>query len=92
VSDLPLFKKKLTEYEAPEVLAEIVKIILSNASIDTASIIKQYLPIPLPTLPQLPGKERLAEILARAVAAGIPRDKALKILKEIKEQLDEYKI
>jgi hypothetical protein len=89
---VPLFKRKLTELEAPAVLAEIVKVIINNVSVDPISIIRQYVPIPLPPLPQLPGKERFSEILAKAIVTGIPRDKALEILKEIKEQLEEYKI
>ena len=34
------FKKKLTEMEAPSVLAEILKVIITNSAIDPLSIIK----------------------------------------------------
>ena len=87
-----IFKKKLTEMEAPSVLAEIVKVIITNSAIDPLSIIKKYIPVPLPSLPSLPDKEQFADIIARAIVTGIPREKALEIIKEIKNQLKDYKI
>ena len=87
-----LFKKKLTELEAPAVLAEIIKVILNNTALDPLSIIRQFIPIPLPPLPSPPGKEYFSEVIAKAVVAGIPREKALEIIKEIKEQLKDYKV
>ena len=87
-----LFKKKLTELEAPAVLAEIIKVILNNTALDPLSIIKQFIPIPLPPLPSPPGKEYFSEVIAKAVVAGIPREKALEIIREIKEQLKDYKV
>ena len=86
------FKKKLTELEAPAVLAEIIKVILNNTALDPLSIIRQFIPIPLPPLPSPPGKEYFSEVIAKAVVAGIPREKALEIIKEIKEQLKDYKV
>ena len=86
------FKKKLTEIEAPSVLAEIVKVIITNSAIDPLSIIKKYIPAPLPSLPSPVGKEQFADIIARAIATGIPREKALEIVKEIKNQLKDYKV
>ena len=87
-----LFKKKLTELEAPAVLAEIIKVILNNTALDPLSIIRQFIPIPLPPLPSPPGKEYFSEVIAKAVVAGIPREKALEIIKEIKEELKNYKV
>jgi len=84
-----IFKKKLTEMEAPSVLAEIVKVIITNSAIDPLSIIKKYVPVPLPSPP---GKEQFADMIARAIVTGIPREKALEIIKEIKNQLKDYKI
>ncbi len=89
---MTIFKKKLTEMEAPSVLAEIIRTIIINSAIDPLSIIKEYIPIPLPSLPSPPGKEQFADVIARAIATGIPREKALEILREIKEQLKDYKI
>ena len=89
---MTIFKKKLTEMEGPSVLAEIVKVIITNSAIDPLSIIKKYVPVPLPSLPSPPGKEQFADIIARAIVTGIPREKALEIIKEIKNQLKDYKI
>ncbi len=89
---MTIFKKKLTEMEAPSVLAEIVKVIITNSAIDPLSIIKKYVPIPLPSLPSPPGKEQFADAIARAIVTGMPREKALEIIKEIKNQLKDYKI
>ena len=89
---MTIFKKKLTEMEAPSVLAEIIRIVIINSAIDPLSIIKEYIPIPLPSLPSPPGKEQFADIIARAIATGMPREKALEIIKEIKNQLKDYKI
>jgi hypothetical protein len=89
---VPLFKRKLTELEAPAVLAEIVKVIINNATFDPLSTIKQHIPIPLPSLPTPLTRERFSEILAKAIAASIPREKALEILREIKRQLEGYQI
>jgi len=89
---MPLFKRKLTEMEAPSVLAEIVKVIVNNSALDPLSVIKQFIPIPLPPLPSLPGKEYFSDILARAITTGIPREKALEIVREIKNQLKDYKV
>lgn len=87
-----LFKRKLTELEAPSVLAEIVKVIIDNSALDPLSIIRQLIPIPLPSLPQPPGKEYFSDIIARAIVTGIPREKALEIIREIKNQLKDYKV
>ena len=89
---MAIFKKKLTEMEAPSVLAEIVKVIIINSAMDPLSIIKQYVPIPLPTPPSPINKEQFADTIARAIVTGIPREKALEIIKEIKNQLKDYKI
>ncbi len=89
---MAIFKKKLTEIEAPSVLAEIVKVIIANSTVDPLSIIKEYIPIPLPQLPSTPGRDQFAEMLARAIVTGIPREKALEIIKEIKNQLKDYKV
>ncbi|RLI01621.1 hypothetical protein DRO31_06070 [Candidatus Bathyarchaeota archaeon] len=86
------FKKKLTELEAPEVLAEIVKVILNNTVLDPLSIIKQVIPVPLPPLPSPPGREYFSNIIAKAIVAGIPREKALEIIREIRNQLKDYKV
>jgi len=89
---LIFFKKKLTEMEAPSVLAEIVRVIVNNSALDPLSIIKQLIPFPLPPLPSPPGKEYFSDLVARAITAGIPREKALEIIREIKDQLKDYKV
>ncbi len=89
---MAIFKKKLTEMEAPSVLAEIIRVIITNAAVDPVSIIKQYVPVPMPSLPSPPGKEEFADVIARAIVTGMPREKALEILKEIKNELKDYKV
>ncbi len=89
---MAIFKKKLTELEAPSVLAEIVKVIIVNSAVDPLSIIKKYIPVPLPSLPSPVNKEQFADTIARAIVTGIPREKALEIVKEIKNQLKDYKV
>jgi len=89
---MSFFKKKLTEMEAPSVLAEIVKVIITNSAVDPLSIIRKYVPTPLPSPPSPLSKEQFADIIARAIVTGIPREKALEIIKEIKNQLKDYKI
>ncbi|RLG86626.1 MAG: hypothetical protein DRO39_02665 [Thermoprotei archaeon] len=89
---MAIFKKKLTEMEAPSVLAEIVKVIIANSAIDPLAIIKKYVPVPLPTPPSPLSKEQFADVIARAIVTGIPREKALEIIREIKNQLKDYKI
>ena len=89
---MTIFKKKLTEMEAPSVLAEIVKVVITNSALDPLSIIKKYVPVPLPSPPSPLNKEQFADAIARAIVSGIPREKALEIIKEIKNQLKDYKI
>jgi len=89
---MTIFKKKLTEMEAPLVLAEIVKVIITNSTIDPLSVIKKYVPVPLPSLPSPLSREQFADVIARAIITGMPKDKALEIVKEIKNQLKDYKI
>ena len=62
---MSFFKKKLTEMEAPSVLAEIVKVIITNSAVDPLSIIRKYVPTPLPSLPSPLSKEQFADIIAR---------------------------
>ena len=62
---MTIFKKKLTEMEAPSVLAEIVKVIITNSAVDPLSIIRKYVPTPLPSLPSPLSKEQFADIIAR---------------------------
>ncbi len=89
---MSFFKKKLTEMEAPSVLAEIVKVIIINSTIDPLSIIQKYIPVSLPSPPTPINKEQFADMIARAIVTGISREKALEIVKEIKEQLKDYKV
>ena len=87
-----IFKKKLTEMEAPMVLAEILKTIIMHSTVDPAEIIKKVVPVPLPSLHSPFSKEQFAEIIAKTVATNIPKEKAIEILREIKNQLKDYKI
>ncbi len=59
--------------EAPSVPAETVKAIITNSALNPAAIIKKLIPAP-PPLPTPPGKEYPAELIAKAITTGIPKE------------------
>jgi len=85
------FKKKLSEAEAPVVLSEIVRVILENSALDPNQVVRK-LGLPLPPIPKVLTPAQFAGILADIIAKTIPEETALEIIKEIKNQLKDYKV
>lgn len=89
-----LFKKKIRAEDAPEILSEIIRIIIDASGQSIKDFIKSFLDrLNIPTIQiDIPVQTNLTTSIVQTLMKSINNDRALVALKRIKKLLDQYKI